>query len=205
MNVLLTNRVPVRSPEEIKASPHFAALSANQKEFVVLLARRVSPQKAVDAVYQFKTANAKQTAKVFMYSLLRKETMHDILAELYGIDAKAEFMDDVKRLSRAKDVTLAQVHSLILYGIAHGFIDENFLLFTREAVSSKDEAIELPVETDAVPSDYREAKRKFETGYLKQKLEEHGWSVTKTAASIGLCRQSLTAMLRELGIQRPVE
>jgi len=52
-------------------------------------------------------------------------------------------------------------------------------------------------------SDFREAKRQFEVAYLKQKLAEHKWNVSKTAAEIGLHRQSLQEKLRELGIQRP--
>jgi two-component system nitrogen regulation response regulator NtrX len=52
-------------------------------------------------------------------------------------------------------------------------------------------------------ADFREAKRKFEIAYLKRKLEEHHWNVSKTAAEIGLHRQSLQEKLRELGIQRP--
>lgn len=52
-------------------------------------------------------------------------------------------------------------------------------------------------------ADFREAKRKFEIAYLQRKLEEHRWNVSKTAAEIGLHRQSLQEKLRELGIQRP--
>jgi DNA-binding NtrC family response regulator len=52
-------------------------------------------------------------------------------------------------------------------------------------------------------SDFREAKRQFEIVYLKRKLEEHHWNVSKTAAVVGLHRQSLQEKLRELGIQRP--
>jgi two-component system nitrogen regulation response regulator NtrX len=51
--------------------------------------------------------------------------------------------------------------------------------------------------------DFREAKRKFEIAYLKKKLEQHHWNVSKTAAEVGLHRQSLQEKLRELGIQRP--
>ena len=39
--------------------------------------------------------------------------------------------------------------------------------------------------------------------YLKRKLEEHHWNVSRAAAEIGLHRQSLQEKLRELGIQRP--
>ena len=52
-------------------------------------------------------------------------------------------------------------------------------------------------------ADFRDAKRKFEIAYLKRKLEEHHWNVSKTAAEVGLHRQSLQEKLRELGIQRP--
>jgi DNA-binding NtrC family response regulator len=52
-------------------------------------------------------------------------------------------------------------------------------------------------------ADFREAKRKFEIAYLTRKLEEHRWNVSRTAAAVGLHRQSLQEKLRELGIQRP--
>jgi len=54
-------------------------------------------------------------------------------------------------------------------------------------------------------TDFREAKRQFEVAFLKRKLEEHRWNVSKTAEEIGLHRQSLQEKLRELGIQRPVK
>ena len=52
-------------------------------------------------------------------------------------------------------------------------------------------------------SDFREAKRRFEVAFLTRKLEQHKWNVSRTAAEIGLHRQSLQEKLRELGIQRP--
>jgi two-component system nitrogen regulation response regulator NtrX len=51
--------------------------------------------------------------------------------------------------------------------------------------------------------DFREAKRKFEVAYLLKQLASHGWNVSRTAATIGLHRQSLQEKLRELGIRRP--
>ena len=51
--------------------------------------------------------------------------------------------------------------------------------------------------------DFREAKRKFEIAYLMKMLSEHRWNVSRTAATIGLHRQSLQEKLRELGIRRP--
>jgi len=51
--------------------------------------------------------------------------------------------------------------------------------------------------------DFREAKRKFEVGYLTKQLADHRWNVSRTAATIGLHRQSLQEKLRDLGIRRP--
>jgi DNA-binding NtrC family response regulator len=49
-------------------------------------------------------------------------------------------------------------------------------------------------------NDYREAKRQFEIAYIKAKLREHAGNITRTAAAIGLHRQSLQEKLRELGV-----
>ena len=51
--------------------------------------------------------------------------------------------------------------------------------------------------------DYRAAKRKFEAAYLLRQLGTHRWNISRTAATIGLHRQSLQERLRELGIRRP--
>lgn len=52
-------------------------------------------------------------------------------------------------------------------------------------------------------TDFREAKRKFEVAYLRRQLAVHRWNISRTAATIGLHRQSLQERLRELGIRRP--
>ncbi|HZC65233.1 MAG TPA: helix-turn-helix domain-containing protein, partial [Candidatus Dormibacteraeota bacterium] len=57
--------------------------------------------------------------------------------------------------------------------------------------------------TDLSEKDFREAKRKFEVAYLLKQLSDHHWNVSRTAASIGLHRQSLQEKLRELNIRRP--
>ena len=51
--------------------------------------------------------------------------------------------------------------------------------------------------------DFRDARRNFEIAFLQRKLEENHWNVSRTAATIGLHRQSLQEKLRELGIRRP--
>jgi DNA-binding NtrC family response regulator len=67
---------------------------------------------------------------------------------------------------------------------------------TSRAASSRNDAL-------LGESDFRAAKHRFEVAYLTRKLEEHRWNVSRTAAAIGLHRQSLQEKLRELGIQRP--
>jgi DNA-binding NtrC family response regulator len=51
--------------------------------------------------------------------------------------------------------------------------------------------------------DFREAKRRFEVAWITKELVSHRWNVSRTAATIGLHRQSLQEKLRELGIRRP--
>jgi len=51
--------------------------------------------------------------------------------------------------------------------------------------------------------DFREAKRRFEVAWITKQLASHRWNVSRTAATIGLHRQSLQEKLRELGIRRP--
>ena len=51
--------------------------------------------------------------------------------------------------------------------------------------------------------DFREAKRKFEVIWITKELTAHRWNVSRTAATIGLHRQSLQEKLRELGNRRP--
>ncbi len=58
-------------------------------------------------------------------------------------------------------------------------------------------------DTSLAEPDFRDAKRKFEVAYITRQLERHKWNVSRTAATIGLHRQSLQEKLRELGIHRP--
>lgn len=47
---------------------------------------------------------------------------------------------------------------------------------------------------------YREARKRFESNYIAARLRANGGNVSRTAAQIGLHRQSLHQKLRELGI-----
>lgn len=50
-------------------------------------------------------------------------------------------------------------------------------------------------------SDFRKAKEQFEIAYIKAQLRAHAGNITRTAAAIGLHRQSLQQKVRELGIE----
>ena len=56
--------------------------------------------------------------------------------------------------------------------------------------------------TAIAPDDFREARRLFEIEFVTRKLHEHGGNVTRTAAAIGLERQSLQEKIKKLGITR---
>jgi DNA-binding NtrC family response regulator len=81
-------------------------------------------------------------------------------------------------------------------------VERYFVLGDLEA------ALETPAASSAAPAgaleaaDFREARRLFETEYLARKLREHGGNVTRTAAAIGLERQSLQEKIKQLGISR---
>jgi DNA-binding NtrC family response regulator len=49
---------------------------------------------------------------------------------------------------------------------------------------------------------YKDAKRQFEVDYISARLQDNHGNVSRTAAQIGLHRQSLQQKLRELGIER---
>jgi DNA-binding NtrC family response regulator len=70
----------------------------------------------------------------------------------------------------------------------------------RQPVALSHNAEEPAAEDVLDTGDFREAKRRFEVEYLTRKLREHSGNVTRTAASIGLERQSLQDKIRKLSI-----
>ena len=102
----------------------------------------------------------------------------------------------------ARELKNALERSLVL---CHG--DEIGLTDLPEEVAAGEALVGRANENDADvglgEKDFREAKHKFEVAYLTKQLTSHRWNVSKTAATIGLHRQSLQEKLRELGIRRP--
>ena len=90
-------------------------------------------------------------------------------------------------------------------------IEKLFVLAKGAAVKPDDVAVILeldkgraavPAEGPLACADFREARRLFEFQYLKRKLREHGGNVTRTAAAIGIERQTLQEKIRKLGLSR---
>jgi DNA-binding NtrC family response regulator len=60
-----------------------------------------------------------------------------------------------------------------------------------------------PEEAEFWTQNYRDAKRLWERDYLARKLRDCGGNVTRTAAAIGLERQTLQEKIKTLGVLRP--
>jgi DNA-binding NtrC family response regulator len=94
-------------------------------------------------------------------------------------------------------------------------VERLFVMARGEVVELEDYAVALdarPGTTSATHgssmashhtvTDFREARTSFERDWLAQKLAEHSGNVTRTAAAIGLERQSLQEKIRKLGLSR---
>jgi DNA-binding NtrC family response regulator len=89
-------------------------------------------------------------------------------------------------MCRGEEITVADLSEEVASGQP---------LTSREGASGQDAGMS--------ERDFREGKRKFEIAWITKELVSHRWNVSRTAATIGLHRQSLQEKLRELGIRRP--
>ena len=48
-----------------------------------------------------------------------------------------------------------------------------------------------------------DARRAFERDFLRERLREHGWNISRTAEAIGIARESLSRKMRQFGIRVP--
>ena len=89
-------------------------------------------------------------------------------------------------------------------------VERLFVLTSNDKADAADVAAVLqPVAPAEAPSaadamfaqtDFREARRRFESEFLARKLRENGGNVSRTADAIGLARQHLHEKIKELGI-----
>ena len=192
------NRKIVLSPAQVESLPEFAPLNVQQKKFVLLLAgapilRRAYVLEATRAVYECKDA---LSVRALAYELMRRRSLQPLFSKMFGGERavdKAEFVAQVDALvRRGHKVSAAEVKAIKLCAMVNDFL-------TPDRRPLNDEVPDYLAEAN-----YREAKRKFETAYLKKQIEAHGWNVSKTAATVGLQRSSLQKKLKDLGIHRPV-
>lgn len=90
-------------------------------------------------------------------------------------------------------------------------VEQLFVLVAADRVQAQDVDLVLgPAKTQVTPGesgpytidDYREARRQFEIEYLTRQLAKHDGNISRTAAAIGIERQTLQEKVRQLGISR---
>jgi len=116
--------------------------------------------------------------------------------EAYAALERYDWPGNVRELKNAIERSM-----VLAPGSEIGVKDLSEEVATGKAITQR----EMVGGTDAGMSerDFREAKRKFEVAWITKQLASHRWNVSRTAATIGLHRQSLQEKLRELGIRRP--
>jgi DNA-binding NtrC family response regulator len=75
----------------------------------------------------------------------------------------------------------------------------------RETTASPTELprVELPAEARALP--LREFRDHMEREYIRIKLEENGWNISRTATLLGIERTNLHKKMRALGLSRDAQ
>ena len=68
------------------------------------------------------------------------------------------------------------------------------------AVASELPRVELPAEARALP--LREFRDHMEREYIRIKLDENGWNISRTATLLGIERTNLHKKMRVFGIRR---
>ncbi|MBI4904684.1 MAG: sigma-54-dependent Fis family transcriptional regulator [Acidobacteria bacterium] len=132
-----------------------------------------------------------------------------LLVERFWIDLARKYNRQAPQVTREAHVRLSKEDWPGNVRQLRGTVERMFVLSRSASVTEADAAAAIePALTPSVAepyfdaADFRDAKRLFESEYLTRKLREHGGNVTRTAAAIGLERQSLQEKIRQLGITR---
>jgi DNA-binding NtrC family response regulator len=116
--------------------------------------------------------------------------------EAYSALERYDWPGNVRELKNALERSM-----VLTVGNEIGARDLPHEVATGKAITQKESS--GGVDAGMNERDFREAKRKFEVAWITKQLASHRWNVSRTAATIGLHRQSLQEKLRELGIRRP--
>lgn len=132
-----------------------------------------------------------------------------LLVERFWQDLAVKYKREGPRLTREAMARLAACEWPGNVRQLRATVERMFVLARGGEVTEADLQLAMEPAPVAQAADYltvpdlREARRLFEIEYLTRKLREHGGNVTRTAAAIGIERQSLQEKIRQLGIARP--
>lgn len=151
-------------------------------------------------------------AGVTLYLPPLRQRREDIplLVEQFWAESSHRYERPGPELSRAAMVSLQQAPWPGNVRQLRNAVERLFVLAHGDQVSEDDvsaaiqsgPAVSALGEDLLAPSDFREARQRFEAAYLARKLRENQGNVTRTAAAVGLERQSLQEKIKKLGIER---
>ena len=134
-----------------------------------------------------------------------------LLVERFWADLQCKYDRPGPELSREILLEIEQAHWPGNVRQLRSAVERLFVLARDEKVRAEDVAAAIgpeaasgaaPAAASPSPDDFREARKLFEIEFVSRKLHEHGGNVTRTAAAIGLERQSLQEKIKKLGISR---
>jgi len=132
-----------------------------------------------------------------------------LLVERFWSDARKRHQLPGRELSREAVLRLCEAPWPGNARQLRNVVEKLFVLCRGERVAPADVDAALAAEPGKAASaldgalavaDFREARRRFEAEYLTRKLRENAGNVTRTAAAIGLERQSLQEKIRKLSL-----
>ncbi|MCX6636452.1 MAG: sigma-54 dependent transcriptional regulator [Acidobacteria bacterium] len=147
---------------------------------------------------------------LYLAPLRRRKDDIPLLVERFWSDARKRHQFPGPELSREAILRLCEAPWPGNVRQLRNVVEKLFVLCRGDAIAVADVEASLAAEPvkaaseldDALAiADFRDAKRRFEAEYLTRKLREHGGNVTRTAAAIGLERQSLQEKIRKLGTE----
>ena len=153
-------------------------------------------------------------AGITLYMPPLRDRREDIplLVERFWTDLRRKYSRQGPELSRDMLLEIEQAQWPGNVRQLRSAVERLFVLARDEKVRGDDVAAAIGPEAASgaarasaaiAPDDFREARRLFEIEFVTRKLHEHGGNVTRTAAAIGLERQSLQEKIKKLGITRP--
>jgi DNA-binding NtrC family response regulator len=131
---------------------------------------------------------------LLMFAAKHHRTLLQISRPAMEILLAAEWKGNVRQLKNV-------LESAIVMGREETIEPKDFPPDLLKKPAAGAEGAEAGVQALLSLNDYRQARKQFEIAFINAKLQEHDGNITRTAAAIGIHRQSLQEKLRELGIQ----